>query len=158
MQIEPTNPIENLIRLLIAVFVTVTGVMGARQTMDRPPALGPATPVPAAITPTPVVVQAAPYQSLTLISKVDALILESAPPQLQLVIKGDHPDGCQLPVKVEQRRDGKQVFVKIYREIPGDILCTMALQPYEDTIKLDGPFAAGDYTIDVNGFVLTVKI
>jgi len=34
----------------------------------------------------------------------------------------------------------------------------MDLNPYNDTITLDGTFASGDYTVDVNGTVVQVKV
>jgi hypothetical protein len=84
--------------------------------------------------------------------------MESNPPQISLNVRGYQPDGCTFPVVVAQTREGSTVRVSIYREMPTDIMCTMMLQPYNDTIVLDGTFEAGSYTIDVNGFVVTVTI
>ena len=34
----------------------------------------------------------------------------------------------------------------------------MMLQPYEDTIQVEGNFEPGDYVITVNGFVVEVTL
>jgi hypothetical protein len=73
-------------------------------------------------------------------------------------VSGYQPDGCDLPVIVEQRRDGNTVYVDIYRELPPDVFCTMQLVPYNDTIKLDGDFESGSYQINVNGVIVEVQL
>jgi hypothetical protein len=102
--------------------------------------------------------QASGSESLTVIETVDAMILESFPVQISLHVTGYQPDGCTFPVQVEQTRDGNTISVKIYRILPPDIMCTMQLVPYDENIRLDGGFESGEYTIDVNGTVVTVKI
>jgi hypothetical protein len=92
------------------------------------------------------------------IEKVDATIRESLPAQVSLQVSGYQPDGCKFPVQVEQRREGNTVYVKIYRNIPNGVRCTMQLVTYSDTIALDGTFPTGEYTIDVNGTQITVKV
>ena len=94
---------------------------------------------------------------LTVIDSVDALILESDPPQINLHVSGYQPDGCTFPVEVEQSVEGNSINVRIYRVLPPDIMCTMQLVPYDDTISL-GSFESGAYTIDVNGTVITVNL
>ena len=73
-------------------------------------------------------------------------------------LMGYQPDGCKFPVQVEQTRSGDSVTVKIYRIVPTDVMCTMDLNPYDDTITLDGTFESGTYTVDVNGTVVVVKV
>jgi hypothetical protein len=75
-----------------------------------------------------------------------------------LNVSGYQPDGCQLPVLVEQRREGSTVYVQIYREVPLDMICTMQLVPYNDTIRLDGSFESGVYQITINGTVVNVNL
>jgi inhibitor of cysteine peptidase len=93
-------------------------------------------------------------RSITVITAVDIIVLESFPMQVQLHISGEHADGCDLPVTVEQRREGNTVTVTVYRELPIDLLCPMILLPYEYTIPLEGSFEPGDYVFRVNDFVL----
>lgn len=98
-----------------------------------------------------------PVRSLTLIDSVEVLILESFPVQLNLVVKGSHPDGCELPVIVSERREGNLIQVEIFREVPIAAICPMILLTYEETISLKGSYEPGKYQIDVNGFVVEVE-
>ena len=92
---------------------------------------------------------------LTNIFRVDATV---AGARLSLDIEGEHPDGCDYPVGVDQSRDGNSIQVEIYREVPADVFCPMILQPYRGTVEVEGSFAAGEYTIQVNSHSQTVKI
>jgi inhibitor of cysteine peptidase len=94
------------------------------------------------------------YRALTNISSVEVIVLESFPMQVQLHIRGEHPDGCEFPVVVEQRREGNTVTVEVYREVPIDVMCPMILRPYDDTIRLDGTFEPGHYVFQVNDFIV----
>ena len=97
-------------------------------------------------------------ESLTIIEKVETQVSASLPATITLQISGYHPDGCQFPAQVEQTRNGDHVTVKIYRIVPKDLLCTMELNPYNDTITLDGTFDSGTYSVDVNGTLIEVKV
>jgi hypothetical protein len=145
---EPINPLENLIRLLLLIFLGLTAFFGRSggNDINQPPDVNSGG------------AQASGSQVLTVIDKVDAMVLESFPAQISLHVTGYQPDGCTFPVQVEQTRDSNTVSVKIYRILPPDIMCTMQLVPYDENIKLDGSFESGEYTIDVNGTVITVKI
>ncbi len=92
---------------------------------------------------------------MTNINRVDVTV---AGERISLAIEGEHPDGCDYPVQVDQRRDGNIVHVEIYREVPADVFCPMILQPYQATIQLDGSFTAGSYTINVNSHSQTLEI
>lgn len=92
---------------------------------------------------------------LTNIFKVDATVADE---RISLAVEGEHPDGCDFPVQVEQSRDGERVHVEVFRLIPADVFCPMILQPYKGVIKLDGAFAAGDYAVQVNSHTQTVNI
>lgn len=94
------------------------------------------------------------YRSTTHINSVNVLVQESFPMQVQLEVTGEHADGCDYPVQVDQRREGNTVIVEVYREIPIDIMCPMILLPYNDTIQLDGTFEPGEYVFIVNDFVV----
>ena len=145
-----SSPIEWLIRLLLILF---TGVSA--------PAPSPPAAMPPAV-PDPIVIEApgdAAMQAVdAVVESVEVLRLESLPVQLQLIVTGYHPDGCEVPMVVEQQRDGNHVSVRLYRELPGDVMCPMVIVPFEETIKLEGGFETGTYTIDVNGFVTEVTI
>jgi inhibitor of cysteine peptidase len=146
---DPINPLNIFVRILFAIFLGIFLSMNAHPS-DL--SNGGATVFP------PSVEGALPAQVLTVIENVDALLLESFPVQINLHVTGYQPDGCDYPVQVSQSREGNSVTVTVYRELPPDILCTMQLVPYDETISLDGSFEPGEYTIDVNGTVITVTI
>lgn len=95
---------------------------------------------------------------LTNIINVDARVMESYPMRVSLDVQGEHPDGCDLPVKVAQSRQGKTITVEIYREVPADMFCPMILRPYRGDILLDGSFESGRYIIKVNSHSQTLEL
>ena len=126
--------IDILVRLLVGLFMVF--FFGVRADVPTPE-------------PTPVTLP--PSRSMTTIRNVEVIVQGT---QVQLHVTGEHPDGCKLPVHVDQQREGNTVTLSIYRELPGDVFCPMVLQPYDDTITLDGSFEPGDYVFNVNGFVV----
>jgi hypothetical protein len=131
---------ETLIRLLIALlmaWLTPTSSTGSGQ----PPEMG-----------------AQPARVRHVIESVDARLLESYPVQIMLEVRGYQPDGCMMPVQIEQTRSGNSVNVDIFRELPPDALCTMVIMEYTETIPLEGGFESGAYSITVNGVTIDVTI
>lgn len=81
-----------------------------------------------------------------------AVFIEPYPFQVMLEVQGYQPDGCSYPVQITQSRTGSQINVRIFRQLPGDILCTQQIIPYNNSIPLEGPFdPTVMYTVDVNG-------
>ena len=146
---DPTNPLDPIIRILVALLMALAGTGAASQ-----PAPPPAVPPP----PTRPPLQGPFSRSPTIIEAVEVVALESYPYQLQLVVRGYQPDGCQAPAQVEQRREGNAVFVEIFRELPDGIMCTMQIVPYSATIRLDGAFERGAYKIHVNGQLIEITL
>jgi hypothetical protein len=146
---DPINPLDNLIRLMLFIFLGLAAFFGFNWRGDvNPPLDGGASGV-----------QPSGSQVLTVIEKVEPLVEEvSNTYQLTLHVTGYQPDGCTFPVQVEQTRDGNTITVKIYRVLPPDIFCTMQLVIYDENIPLDGSFGSGDYTFDVNGTILNVSL
>ncbi len=97
-------------------------------------------------------------QVFTVIESVEVAVLESFPMQLELTISGHQPDGCDVPVQVEQEVDGNNVTISIYRELPVDVMCPAVLMFYEETIRVDGSFEGGTVTIQVNEFSTSVDL
>lgn len=149
-----------LLKLLAILFIGVEGGTSV-------PAQSPDTPVSA-----PVVTEIPPVKGgaqspegdfvvsgiLHVIESVDARLLESYPVQIHLAVTGYQPDGCNYPVQVQQQREGNRVFVRIFRQVPPDVMCPMNIVFYEATIPLEGGFESGTYTIDVNGVIIEVQI
>jgi hypothetical protein len=92
---------------------------------------------------------------LTNIFRVDVKVVET---HISLEVEGEHPDGCEYPVIVDQSRSGNSISVAVYREVPADVICPMILKPYRDTIRLESDFAPGEYTINVNSHSQTLRI
>lgn len=92
------------------------------------------------------------------IENVDTIVMESYPYQVNIAVTGYQPDGCNFPIQVEQRRDGNTVVVNIYRELDLRAMCPQVITPYEETIRLDGGFESGSYTIQVNDYRLQLEL
>ncbi len=138
--------------VIVALFLSLFLVAGARQEI-APPTLDSDVATAQAQTG-----GTEGKQSLTVIEKIETSVSASVPATVTLQISGYQPDGCKLPVQVQQTRTDNQVTVKIFRIVPVDVMCTMDLNPYNDTITLEGTFESGDYTIDVNGTMVQVKV
>ena len=95
---------------------------------------------------------------LTNIFRVHVNVMESHPLQLSLDVEGEHPDGCEYPVIVDQSRSDNTVDIEVYREVPADVMCPMILQPYRGSISVEGSFEPGEYTINVNSHSQAVSI
>ncbi len=95
---------------------------------------------------------------LTNILSVDVNVSETDPPRISLDVYGEHPDGCEYPVRVEQSRDGSTVSIEVFRNVPADVFCPMILKPYQGAILLEGSFESGAYTIKVNSHTQSVNL
>lgn len=92
-----------------------------------------------------------PIIGLAPVDKIDILILEPFPIQINVIAKGNLPDPCTKISEVLQEREGNTFFVtiKTYRP-PG--FCIQVLAPFEEIISLEVyGLPAGTYTVDVNG-------
>lgn len=92
------------------------------------------------------------------IQRVTANVSDSFPMRIRLDVVGEHPDGCDYPVMIEQSRQGSVITIEVYREVPADVICPMILQPYQSQIQLDGQFESGRYIIRVNKASQTIDI
>jgi len=81
-------------------------------------------------------------------------IMESFPKQVSATVVGNLPDGCTRIVDSKAEMIDETTFeLRIITERPEDMMCTMALVPFEEHIILDVKgLPAGTYT--VNGFGL----
>jgi hypothetical protein len=91
------------------------------------------------------------------IEDVQALALESYPPQIILQVKGYAPDGCQVPRRVFRTQDGNALIVQISRQINSEMLCPAVITPFEEGVWF-GAMEPGTYRIRVNDFALEVQV
>ena len=57
---------------------------------------------------------------------------------LELVIRGELPDGCDYPTVVNAEPVGVTWFIDLYRELPFDVMCPAVIKSYEE--RLDASF------------------
>ena len=89
------------------------------------------------------------YGQNAIVDSVEVIFLESFPLQAQAVVSGNLPDGCTElhEITVEQQED-KFILTLVTRRPTGDIACTQALVPFEETVDLDiRGLEAGTYTV-----------
>jgi hypothetical protein len=84
------------------------------------------------------------------ITSAQVEVAESFPVQYVLVVEGYQNDGCIYPVEVVQERDGSTIRVTIFRTLPIDVMCSMQIIEYRESIPLVGDFTQQLYTVIVN--------
>src|SRR5687768_4028912 len=77
-------------------------------------------------------------------------IATSYPAQVSVQVKGSLPDPCSAVGTVTQRREGNKIIVTIPVR-RGTGLCAQVIQPTTVSVRLDGGFESGSYTVVVNG-------
>ena len=89
------------------------------------------------------------YGQNAIVDSLQVILLESFPLQAQAVVLGNLPDGCTelYEITVEQQ-ENEFVLTLVTRRPTGDIACTEALVPFEETVDLDiRGLEAGTYTV-----------
>jgi inhibitor of cysteine peptidase len=85
-----------------------------------------------------------------MVDEIDVLILESFPVQINVVVRGNLPDGCTYLDEFDVQQDGSTFEMIIWTVRDPEAMCTMALVPFEETIPLDVlGLEAGEYTVVV---------
>jgi hypothetical protein len=111
-------------------------------------AAAPVSPSPEPATPTlPPATEPAPEETETRGAEVEELqvsVLETFPVQVQATIRGNLPDGCTTIRGVKSERQGSTFVILLDAFRDPVALCTQALVPFEETIKLDVEQLAAD--------------
>jgi hypothetical protein len=89
---------------------------------------------------------------------VDEVQVRPAPPapgpvSVEILVKGAFPDACTDLHEVAQTRAGNLVEVILTTRRPQNALCASVLRPYRFYLLLEGDYAAGPYTLKLNGTV-----
>ncbi|HSV85895.1 MAG TPA: hypothetical protein VLH85_04930 [Levilinea sp.] len=93
------------------------------------------------------------------LDEIDVLILESFPVQVNVVLRGNLPDGCTSLDEVEAVREENTFRLTIWTLRDPDAMCTMALVPFEKNVKLDVyGLPAGEYTVVAADRTATFKL
>ncbi len=93
------------------------------------------------------------------VDEIEIRLMESFPVQVNVVARGNHPDGCTEIDEAQVQREGNLFRVTLTTRRPADRMCTEALVPYEYVFPLDVEgLRAGEYTVDVNGVVGTFTL
>jgi hypothetical protein len=73
-------------------------------------------------------------------------------------MRGYIPDGCDFPLVIEQAVDGFSIEINVLRQAQPDVVCTMLIVDYRNTVVLDGAIPPGRYTLRVNNFTTTLDV
>jgi inhibitor of cysteine peptidase len=85
-----------------------------------------------------------------IVDDIDVMILESFPVQVNVVVRGNLPDGCTYLDEFDVQRNGNTFEMIIWTVRDPEAMCTMALVPFEETVSLDVlGLEAGEYTVVV---------
>jgi hypothetical protein len=89
------------------------------------------------------------YGEEAIIESVDVILMESFPLQARADIIGNFPDGCTELAAITVDRQGNEFVLTVQTSRPaGDIACTEALVPFEESVELDIlGLEAGTYTV-----------
>ena len=77
-------------------------------------------------------------QQVIFVDNLTINMMESFPVQVSVTVVGNLPDGCTRIVESKAEMIDESTFeLQIFTERPEDMMCTMALVPFEETIILD---------------------
>lgn len=83
---------------------------------------------------------------------IDVRVVRTTPVKVFVDVHGVLLNGCTYLGTVEQHRDTHVITVTLSTYSTREV-CTMVAQLVDKTIRLDGEFASGSYTVKVNGVV-----
>jgi hypothetical protein len=87
------------------------------------------------------------------VQRIEVQVVRSTTPQVFVHVHGVLLDGCTFLGAVEQHRENQVVTVTISTRHTSAEVCTMIAKLVDETIRLEGAFAPGSYTVNVNGVV-----
>jgi inhibitor of cysteine peptidase len=100
------------------------------------------------------------YGEHATVESLDIMMLESFPVQVEVRVSGYLPDGCTELDEITAEREGQEFILTVRTRRPtGDIACTQALVPFEETVALDVEgLEAGMYTVIAQEQEATFKL
>lgn len=97
------------------------------------------------------------------VSEVSVVLRETFPVEVDVIVKGDLPDGCtEISPDVKQSLVANTFNVELNtRKLKdSEVVCTQALVPFEETVSLENVLgiSAGNYVVNVNGVLANFKM
>ena len=99
------------------------------------------------------------------VTGVDIRYLPTKPVQVELLIRGELPDGCRYRFYSVDNRQGQKVRVRLRAIHPPDTTCSQSVQAVEYVLPLERNlpesqrgFAPGTYELTVNNYQTTFSI
>lgn len=131
------------IRMLLTLMVFPGLILSACQSVIQPEE---ATDIPSGTEPTEAAYE---YGQRAAVESLDVILLESFPVQAQAIVSGTLPDGCSELHEISVEQQGLRFnLILTTRHLIGDVACTEALVPFEETVDLDiRGLEAGTYTV-----------
>ena len=77
---------------------------------------------------------------------------------VEVLVKGALPDACSELNAVTQQQTGHFVTLALTMRQPRGDVCAQVVRPYRFYVRLDSLFAAGSYTLTLNGRVTPFQI
>ncbi|PKO06051.1 MAG: hypothetical protein CVU41_08030 [Chloroflexi bacterium HGW-Chloroflexi-3] len=94
------------------------------------------------------------YQQVIFVDDLTINMMESFPLQVSVTVVGNLPDGCTRIVDSKAEMIDETTFeLRIFTERPEDMMCTLAMVPFEENINLDVEGLPAE-TYTVKGFGL----
>lgn len=89
------------------------------------------------------------YGEDAMVDSLEVILLESFPVQAQVRVSGNLPDGCTELHEITAAQEGQEFILSLTTRRPaGDVMCTEALVPFEETVGLEiQGLEAGTYTV-----------
>lgn len=99
-----------------------------------------------------------PRSGVVTIERVEFVVLESYPLQVQAHITGYLGDGCTTLTGISQQREGHVITITVKAIHSGAEMCPAIAPMLDQSVMLEGSFTPGQYTVIVNGtaYQLTV--
>ncbi len=91
------------------------------------------------------------------VQRIEVKVVRSVPPQVFARVHGVVLNGCTVFGAVAQHKNGYAVTLTIPTHVRSRV-CTMMARLIDETIRLDGDFAPGLYTLEVDGVVEQFKV
>ncbi len=101
-----------------------------------------------------------PVTGMALVQSVEIQLLESQPLQVNVIARGQLPDGgCTTISAVNQMRDGDTFNISLTTTTDPLAICTLAATPFEQVIPLDvNNLPPAEYSVNVNGVTASFEL